>query len=403
MRNRKSNRKKKISKCIQYFENIQFSYSNIVSSVFLGIAIIVLILSCAQIGIKYEFVFSKLKRYAGLFLLYCVADTILYGIKNKVMVKIVACIKIFIIAATIIFTVIFFIGALLYLLAVIVFLILYCIYLDWAHKNKDKWWFKIIEFVIFPLLILIFFIMTYYLFKSIPAFKHNFIFDESIILMSLILATVVADSLKEYLFGDYDYNILFNLVLVILLIVSLDYINILRIVMFYNSANSLIVKICQLIIDLKNKYNITELFTIYSFFLVVLTFVEKRISLIPIGFYNEFKRTNLGNYNKLSNYIHLRNYTKNCKSKIIDYLNNGVLVERGFADKDFINPKISIPYKNDILSDGIYAWYRHLSYYIDKYDLKLDDRFLSHIKNSNYCNNFNFSKLLLKIKYIMKR
>ena len=36
----------------------------------------------------------------------------------------------------------------------------------------------------------------------------------------------------------------------------------------------------------------------------------------------------------------------------------------------------------DSLTDGVWTWHADLSYYVDKYNLILDDSFLNHIKSN---------------------
>jgi len=72
------------------------------------------------------------------------------------------------------------------------------------------------------------------------------------------------------------------------------------------------------------------------------------------------------------------------KDEICRYLRNGfVLAACGSVVKDIIHPEKGIVGSPDDLTDGTWIWPADLAYYVENYDLKLDDAFIKHmIENS---------------------
>lgn len=71
------------------------------------------------------------------------------------------------------------------------------------------------------------------------------------------------------------------------------------------------------------------------------------------------------------------------KKEICDYLKSGlVLAACAGTVNDVINPEKGIIGPPDCLTDGTWAWYADLAYYVAEYDLKLDDAFLEHMKSN---------------------
>ena len=63
--------------------------------------------------------------------------------------------------------------------------------------------------------------------------------------------------------------------------------------------------------------------------------------------------------------------------KIVKYLQSGiVLAACGSVVEDIINPQNGIIGTPDDLTDGTWMWPADLSYYVERYDLKLDEEFL---------------------------
>lgn len=115
-----------------------------------------------------------------------------------------------------------------------------------------------------------------------------------------------------------------------------------------------------------------------------------------IGFYSEISKDE-------SDKEHIKDYINKFKSKnkqkVLNYLNNGIcLVACGGTFPDIIDDKKDVKLNHDFLTDGEYVWYRDISYYVDKYNVYIDENFLRKIDERNYNNNFDIKQFDGKIE-----
>ena len=108
------------------------------------------------------------------------------------------------------------------------------------------------------------------------------------------------------------------------------------------------------------------------------------MKLIITGCYKEIPNGKTNNLKSIKECISNSEYTN--KQKIVDYLKNGVSVAiaPGGDMHDILNknnPGIGI---EEWLTDGKYTWCSYLQYYVENYNLQLDNDFLNNIKNNNY-------------------
>lgn len=75
------------------------------------------------------------------------------------------------------------------------------------------------------------------------------------------------------------------------------------------------------------------------------------------------------------------------KQKICDYLKAGiVIVACGGTTLDVISEKGELAGCPEILTDGVWIWPGDLVYYVQKYDAKLDSKFITHMIEHGYRN-----------------
>ena len=69
------------------------------------------------------------------------------------------------------------------------------------------------------------------------------------------------------------------------------------------------------------------------------------------------------------------------KKKILEYLRNGRITAAaaGTANDIITGKTIDEPFC--MFTDGVYAWRSDTIYYVDKYNLKLEDEFINHVLN----------------------
>ena len=73
------------------------------------------------------------------------------------------------------------------------------------------------------------------------------------------------------------------------------------------------------------------------------------------------------------------------KKEVCKYLRNGmVLAACGEVVKDVLHPEKGIIGTPDDMTDGTWLWPADLAYYVEEYDLQLDERFLIHMSNNNW-------------------
>ena len=73
------------------------------------------------------------------------------------------------------------------------------------------------------------------------------------------------------------------------------------------------------------------------------------------------------------------------KEKIVKYLENGIVVATSPGIiTDVLSPNNEVIGNETWYTDGKYIWCSELSYYIEKYNLKLDDEFINYIRDNNW-------------------
>lgn len=73
------------------------------------------------------------------------------------------------------------------------------------------------------------------------------------------------------------------------------------------------------------------------------------------------------------------------KELICKYLQNGyVMAACGDVVTDVLSPENGVIGSPDDLTDGHWLWPGDLAYYVEKYDLKLDDDFIDYMKSHSW-------------------
>ena len=73
------------------------------------------------------------------------------------------------------------------------------------------------------------------------------------------------------------------------------------------------------------------------------------------------------------------------KDKICNYLRNGyVLAACGSVVKDIICPEKGVIGSPDDITDGTWIWPADLVYYVENYDLQLDEEFIKHMAKQSW-------------------
>ena len=73
------------------------------------------------------------------------------------------------------------------------------------------------------------------------------------------------------------------------------------------------------------------------------------------------------------------------KNDICNYLQNGIMLAAcAGVTKDVICPEKGIIGCPDSLSDGTGIWHADLIYYVKEYNLKLDDKFIEHMRLNSW-------------------
>ncbi len=73
------------------------------------------------------------------------------------------------------------------------------------------------------------------------------------------------------------------------------------------------------------------------------------------------------------------------KEEISQYLEEGgALVACGGVTLDVINPQNGIAGSPDMLTDGIWIWPSDLSYYVKKYNLRLNEEFVQTMRENDW-------------------
>lgn len=103
-----------------------------------------------------------------------------------------------------------------------------------------------------------------------------------------------------------------------------------------------------------------------------------KVGMKCVGFFNEYE------CNGLYSLKELKKRKRSNDVKIVDYIKNGFpYVCAAHICYDVFDNQTSIGgYK--ILTDGLYIWPNYFGYYIEKYNIAVDDDFLEHIKKHNY-------------------
>lgn len=99
------------------------------------------------------------------------------------------------------------------------------------------------------------------------------------------------------------------------------------------------------------------------------------------GYYKEMPH---GDDTDQSIFEHIHRKIDN-KDKICDYLRNGyVLAACGSVVKDIICPEKGVIGSPDDITDGIWIWPADLVYYVENYDLQLDEGFIKHMAKQSW-------------------
>jgi hypothetical protein len=73
------------------------------------------------------------------------------------------------------------------------------------------------------------------------------------------------------------------------------------------------------------------------------------------------------------------------ESRIVRYLNQGIPVSAcGGTFGDVLDPRVPHTLTAHTLTDGVYGWGADLSYYVERYHLRLPDQFIEHMKRNNW-------------------
>lgn len=108
------------------------------------------------------------------------------------------------------------------------------------------------------------------------------------------------------------------------------------------------------------------------------------MSISHVGFYRELGPGRPGLYHG-SIYDAISEEPILDELKLIDYLHQGVpLIDIMEAGQDVISHDKYIAGCSSILSDGSWIWRLDLPYYLGRYHLHLDSKFLEHVKGMQY-------------------
>lgn len=100
-----------------------------------------------------------------------------------------------------------------------------------------------------------------------------------------------------------------------------------------------------------------------------------------LGYYKELP---YGNTTDPSILDHIDKEIAN-KKEICKYLQSGhILAACGGIVNDVICPEKGIVGSPDSVTDGVWTWHADLAYYVDKYDLLLDESFLEYIREKSW-------------------
>jgi hypothetical protein len=101
-----------------------------------------------------------------------------------------------------------------------------------------------------------------------------------------------------------------------------------------------------------------------------------------VGFFRELS---YGDDNGLSLRESINSFPQENEDKTAKYLKNGVLFIACFGvTHDILDESSDFTTEPHILTDGTWAWFNELSYYVEKYHVKLPDDFLVHMESSNW-------------------
>ena len=67
--------------------------------------------------------------------------------------------------------------------------------------------------------------------------------------------------------------------------------------------------------------------------------------------------------------------------KVVNYLKNGQVTYVSASENKDVFTNETLPGFRSGMTDGVYSWNSALSYYVQKYNLKLNDDFINHVLN----------------------
>lgn len=85
------------------------------------------------------------------------------------------------------------------------------------------------------------------------------------------------------------------------------------------------------------------------------------------------------------------------KQEVVGYLRSGVsLILSPGRDEDVFDPS-KYAGSASVLTDGVYAWQKTLSYYVDTYDVELSAEFEAHMQRNRWTVPTAIDKLALEL------
>lgn len=101
-----------------------------------------------------------------------------------------------------------------------------------------------------------------------------------------------------------------------------------------------------------------------------------------IGFFKELNY-GLDDIESINNYI--TNISAENKDEIVSYLKHGnLMVCSPGVTKDVINEVNGVIGGRGIVTDGVWAWPKELSYYVEEYNIKLPKEFIDYINENRW-------------------
>lgn len=127
--------------------------------------------------------------------------------------------------------------------------------------------------------------------------------------------------------------------------------------------------------------------------------MKNKLNLIKQGFYKEmtYGSDNDSSIKPLIN----TEIDKELIDKVCRYLDSGIVImECCGTTTDALNQDNGIAGVPSLLTDGVWVWPGDLSYYVKKYNIKLNNDFLATIMKNNFCITVDSEELLKNSIYI---